>query len=465
MIGKSRRSKRRKSPLGKTAVTVPQQPTQSKVVSLATRRKRRPQRSSPGETTAIKPKVTATAAPLTRTSPPGRSLRRPIARPNRRFRLKLPKPILYPLRFLIVGVGIGAFIGTLLAISNSRSYLNVTQGNVEEANVAAEQAQPTPVNPLPLKTPLTDLAATVKADIAADSELKAALLFVDLDTGEYLDVDSTRSLSAASTIKIPVLVAFLEAVDAGKVKLDDTLTLTEAIKGTGAGSLQYKPVGSTYSALYVATEMSVNSDNTATNMIIEHLGGSGVLNGKFKQWGINQTVINNPLPDLDGTNTTSAKDLAYLMARINQGEILSTRSRDRLFRIMSQTENDRLLPQSLGEGANIVHKTGDIGFIIGDAGIVDMPNGKRYVASIFVERPYDSPKGKELLHKISKRFYDYLNQTAQPPAPATPPTNGATNSENNPPTAPTTPPTTTPPTQPPAPTNETNTAPADTASL
>ena len=88
---------------------------------------------------------------------------------------------------------------------------------------------------------------------------------------------------------------------------------------------------------------------------------------------------------------------------------------------MSATSNNRLLPQSLGQGAAIAHKTGDIGFIIGDAGIIDMPNGKRYIASIFVERPYNAVKGRELLHKIGRQFYQYLEQEQAPlPAPAEP---------------------------------------------
>ncbi|ANV85572.1 serine hydrolase [Picosynechococcus sp. PCC 7003] len=343
-------------------------------------------------------------------------------RSRRPARLKLPRPLLYPLRLLIVGVGVSACIGTILSAANLRSAPTVNPPeNITSQQLLSGQLSPAP-EPLPLKTPLTQLAETTQAAIAADPNLDASLLFVDLDTGEYLDVAGDRPLSAASTIKIPILVAFLEAVDSGKVQLDDSLTLTKEVIGGGSGSMQYQTPGSTYTALYTAREMSVNSDNTATNMITELLGGNAVLNAKFQQWGMTQTQLNNPLPDLEGTNLTSAKDLAHLLARINQGEILSVRSRDRLFRIMGATSNDRLLPQSLGQGADIVHKTGDIGSIIGDAGIVDLPNGKRYVAAIFVERPYNDPKGKELLHKISRQFYDHMakKDIIQAPSPSAP---------------------------------------------
>ncbi|OKH18303.1 serine hydrolase [[Limnothrix rosea] IAM M-220] len=422
MAEKSRRSKRKRK------ISAQSQNPQSggKVVSLSSRRRATPKtnnlrprkKSRKAETAAS----TATKVQLQKTT---RRTRRPAttrsgqnSRQARRLRLKLPKPILYPIRFAIVGIGIGAFIGTLLAISNSRPYINVTQDTEQRSESFASEEPP---NPLPLTTPLTAMRESVQTAIAADPELDATLLFVDLDTGEYLDVAASRSVSAASTIKIPVLVAFLEAVDQGEVQLKEQLMITENVKGGGSGNLQYKDNGTQFSALFVASEMSINSDNTATNMIIEQLGGFETLNLKFQRWGLKQTQLNELLPDLEGTNQTTARDLAFLLAKINQGNILSTRSRDRLMRIMSATSNNRLLPQSLGQGAAIAHKTGDIGFIIGDAGIVDMPNGKRYIASIFVERPYNAEKGRELLHQIGRQFYQYLEQEQTPlPAPADP---------------------------------------------
>ncbi|NJN72344.1 MAG: serine hydrolase [Limnothrix sp. RL_2_0] len=414
MVGKSRRFKRKK----KSSQASPD--SDLKVVSLASHRRPKPKPPSSGSAAPPRRKNKPPNIPNAPSRPPRRrttkkvaAKRRPTARHNRRFRLNLPKPILYPLRFLIVGVGIGAFIGTVLAISNSRPYIKVTQ----DVSKRGEEMSMENTSPLPLKTPLTALREDVTQAIAAAEELDAALLFVDLDSGEYLDVAASRPIPAASTIKIPILVAFFEAIDQGKIQLDDSWTVTEEVIGGGSGNLQYKAKGSQFSALFTASEMSINSDNTATNMAIEQLGGQEALNLRFQQWGMKQTQINNLLPDLDGTNITTASDLAYLLARINQGDILSTRSRDRLMRIMGATENDRLLPQSLGAGAEIVHKTGDIGFIIGDAGIIDMPNGKRYVAAIFIERPYNDPKGRDLLHNIAKKFYQYLEQAQKPETP------------------------------------------------
>ena len=62
-------------------------------------------------------------------------------------------------------------------------------------------------------------------------------------------------------------------MDEGKILLDEKLTMTEETKATEAGTMQYQPIGTQYTALKVAEEMIIRSDNTATNMLIERLGG------------------------------------------------------------------------------------------------------------------------------------------------------------------------------------------------
>jgi beta-lactamase class A len=56
----------------------------------------------------------------------------------------------------------------------------------------------------------------------------------------------------------------------------------------------------------------------------------------------------------------------------------------------------------------IAHKTGDIKSVLGDVGIIDMPNGKRYIASVLVKRPDNSPLAKEFIQKASGTAYHYF---------------------------------------------------------
>jgi beta-lactamase class A len=178
--------------------------------------------------------------------------------------------------------------------------------------------------------------------------------------------------------------------------------------------------------------MIVNSDNTATNMLIDRLGGAETLNERFRSWGMKSTQIRNPLPDLEGTNTTSPEDLANLMAQINQGELLSLRSRDRLMAIMQRTYTKTLIPQGVGEGALVSHKTGDIGAMVGDAGLVDLPNGKRYILVAMVRRPHNDGRAQELIRLTSRAVYDHLNVPLAPakPEPAVAPQGSSSGTSN-----------------------------------
>ncbi|MBF2058397.1 MAG: serine hydrolase [Cyanobacterium sp. T60_A2020_053] len=336
----------------------------------------------------------------------------------------------YIFRLGIVGVGIGSIFGTILANIDLTKPLFPTvkipfltseasnSETAEESKITEEVKPPnntvtatnnnlTPA-PLAFSQELMPLREKLLKLTAEYQDLKTSAFFVDLDNGAFVNLNGITPVAAASTIKTPILVAFLQDVDAGKVRLDEMLTMTEATKAPEAGNMQYQPLGTQYTALKVIEEMMINSDNTATNMIIEKVGGAEALNQRFKEWGLEATVINNYLPDMEGTNTTSARDLAQLLMKVNQGDLVSLRSRDRMLNIMERVVTRTLLPQGLEPEAIIYHKTGDIGIILGDAGIIDIPSGKRYIGAVFVQRPYNDVRGRTLIQDISRTTYQHF---------------------------------------------------------
>ncbi|MBE9127240.1 serine hydrolase [Coleofasciculus sp. LEGE 07092] len=355
-------------------------------------------------------------------SPPTQKTRRTRRQQKRPFGL-----LIYLIRLLILGIGIGAIVGTLLSAFDPASQLSV---NAKDRATGQAQESPSTTNnstALPLRQEIPGLKTQLQSLATQSPNLQPGVFVVDLDTGAYLDWEGHSIFPAASTIKIPILVAFFQDVDQGKIRLDEPLTLEPDVIATGSGDLQYKKPGSQYTALEVATKMIAISDNTATNMLIKKLGGAQTLNERFRSWGLTSTAINNPLPDLEGTNTTSPRDLASLMSTVNQGELLSLRSRDRLLDIMQRTVNNSLLPKGLNPGATIAHKTGDIGSMIADAGLVDMLSGKRYIIVAMVKRPHNDASASELIRKISRSVYDYFNQPrATPTTTSIPPNSTAT---------------------------------------
>ncbi len=135
-------------------------------------------------------------------------------------------------------------------------------------------------------------------------------------------MNGAQAFPAASMIKLPVFVALLAAVDAGLVKPDQMLEIKPEHVTGGSGWLQWRTVGSKLSVRDTADLMITISDNTATNMLIDLLGGKEACNRTFASWGCTNTKINNWLGDFEGTNTTSPYDLVYLLARVDRGEII-----------------------------------------------------------------------------------------------------------------------------------------------
>ena len=159
------------------------------------------------------------------------------------------------------------------------------------------------------------------------------------------------------------------------------------------------------------------SDNSATNLLIKELGGKEQLNGRFRSLGLTATVVNNWLPDLEGTNTTSSRDLARSIALVDTGERLSPRARDLFREIMASSRTNTLIPlgllkglgkesgdpdaELLSHGITVYNKTGDIGIAYADAALIQLPDGKRAVAAFMVKGPFNDSRSTDLIREMA----------------------------------------------------------------
>jgi beta-lactamase class A len=315
---------------------------------------------------------------------------------------------------ITITIGLSTILGSLVSMASS---FQATESKpvANTAKVAVNRDHKAKLDSLlaiaslgkeitPLKSQLEQLALQYP-------DLQPQIFLVDLDNKSFVNINSKAPLAAASTIKLPVLVALFQDVDQGKINLEEQLIMTKDVVASGSGGMQYEPPNSKFSVLKTAEQMMTNSDNTATNMLIKRLGGMAPLNQRFLKMGLVATVLHSPLPDLTGTNITSSADLGNLLVKIDAGTLISLRSRDRMLYIMHNIVRNTLLPQGLEPGAIIAHKTGDIKSVLGDVGIIDMPNGKRYIASVLVKRPDNSPQAKEFIQKASSTVYQYFKHS------------------------------------------------------
>ena len=235
--------------------------------------------------------------------------------------------------------------------------------------------------------------------------IKPTVYVWEYENGQYVNIDADKQYSAASIIKLPVLVRLFKSIEAGELTIYDEMILTDYYKASGSGDLQYSPTGRKLSIDALAKTMIQDSDNSATNMIMSKLGGMDDINIGLRDWGISTTYVRTWLPDLGGTNKTTALDLAKILYNLDNPGFLNINSRECIIDYMSHVKNNKLIAAGLGEGAILVHKTGDIGTMLGDAGIVYAPNGKKYIIVILANRPYNAPQGKDFIVKASNLIY------------------------------------------------------------
>ncbi len=275
---------------------------------------------------------------------------------------------------------------------------------------------------------IKELSKEWEAIAGKESDLKASGFLLVIDDQRYAQISENAILPAASSIKIPILITVLKLIDSGELNWNEQLKLNKEAIGGEAGLMQYQRLGQNFPLYEVATEMIRISDNTATNLLIQKIGGINKLNEHLKAFGLTSTKVNNFLPDLEGTNTTSTQDLVLTIAMVDSGQFLSLRSRDLFREVMSTSTTNRLLPGGLLKGLDVekenidynlqiqgyrvYNKTGDIGISYADAGLIQMPDNTRAVAGFIVKGPYNDPRSAELIRQMAAAMAPTLKPQA-----------------------------------------------------
>jgi len=223
-----------------------------------------------------------------------------------------------------------------------------------------------------------------------------------------INVNGNSIFPAASLIKIPIAVVLLQEIDKGSLSWDKELTLKRNHYASGAGYLRTKRAGTKVKLKEVFRLMLTISDNTASNMIIDLLGGIGITNQKIKKLGLKNTALVSYLGDFKGANKTSPYDLVIILEKSLEGNLLKSNSRRLLKSILLKVTNKSLIKKGLGRYTKFAHKTGTIGICIGDAGIIYLPWGKKIALSIIVRRPFNSLQGQKVIKEISNLVYEHL---------------------------------------------------------
>ena len=152
-------------------------------------------------------------------------------------------------------------------------------------------------------------------------------ILMEATTGAILYVQNAEEgLPPASVTKIMTLLLVMEAIDGGKLKLTDTVTVSEYAASMG-GSQVYLKVGEQMSVNDMLKSVIIASANDAAVALAEHVWGNvdvfvSKMNEKAKKLGLSNTPFENVtgLDDTAQNHLTSAKDIAIMSRELIKHE-------------------------------------------------------------------------------------------------------------------------------------------------
>lgn len=235
-----------------------------------------------------------------------------------------------------------------------------------------------------------------------------AAYYQDLHTGRCWGWNAEADFPAASVIKVPILLATLQAAQAGSIHLDQKITVELRHHVGGAGVLFELHDGVEVTVLDLCRLMIVVSDNVASNLLLDLLP-DGAMPSFFSQLGMHQSVLgrrfmDQPRPGHD--NRTSAYDMGLCLAALSRGELLDRSHTNQALSIMRRQQFREKIPLMLPPELSVAHKTGELDGVRHDVGIVEMRE-QSYVLSLLTQRGGSTWDVDRALAELSLSVYHW----------------------------------------------------------
>lgn len=241
----------------------------------------------------------------------------------------------------------------------------------------------------------------------------------DLNTEETWTNNGNELFYAASVIKVPILIAAFTAFDDREISLSESVELRKEDLVGGSGVLQHMTPG-TYLTIYdLLTLMIIQSDNTATNIVIDLVGREKV-RMTMKDMGLEKSKFYNKVmvvpANLDGVNQVTASEMASMLKQMVTGKIVSMHACEEMIDMMKKQQLQNCLPGRLSEldsgiigipdDWQLAHKTGSIKEVCHDIGIFYVGN-RAMIASV-LSKGIDDLKSPQVISDIGWEIYHYL---------------------------------------------------------
>jgi beta-lactamase class A len=263
---------------------------------------------------------------------------------------------------------------------------------------AAAWAQPAP------QPPLARLEAQI-ARITRDVNATWGIYIKCIETGETIALNADQQMDTMSVIKVPLMAEAFRQIEAGKFKLTDRVTYTAESRRPGTGVIRSLDPGAQLTIKDLLTLMIIVSDNTATDLIYDKVGGIEPVNKLMDEWGLKSIratgtadVWFKTLQAAGGAEKfhqeartpfglSSPRDMGKLLEMLEKGEAVNKAASDQMLQMMRGQLYTTRLPRYVS-GWRIPHKTGDfLPYIGNDVGVLET-NSRHVVMSVFTAKHF-----------------------------------------------------------------------------
>jgi len=283
------------------------------------------------------------------------------------------------------------------------------------------------------------------AKIAEDAKGKVGVAAVVLETGQSASLNAGEHYPMQSVYKLPISMAVMEQVRLGKLDLDEKIGVTKedfVREGQRSPLRDANPNGGEFTIRELIRLALVESDGTASDVLIRVAGGPGEIQSYLTQIGIQDIKVVNTENEIGKDWATQYQNWATPMAAVELLQMLDKSRKPlpeqpvpdsikdktvRFTRFPPEVVNSILIrtfmtdaipgakriKSLLPKGTPVAHKTGTSGTQNGitaatnDIGVIDLPNGKYLAIAVFVSDSSADEKTREaVIAKIARACWD-----------------------------------------------------------
>lgn len=251
--------------------------------------------------------------------------------------------------------------------------------------------------------------------ICDTSDCTVGVAIKDLRFGEEFLINENEVFPQASCIKIHILAELYRQAAAKKISLAEIKTLPAAMKVGGAGILSQLGDNTVSMTLRdYAVCMMVESDNAATNLLIDVVGMNNV-NASLQSLGAARTKLQRVMMDAKASaegreNISTPRDVMMVLEKLENGSLVNSQSRKDMVEIMCK-EKKTPLREGVPAAIKVADKSGELDGVRCGVGIVYLENNP-YVICVMTKMLIDDEAGSRIISLISRAAYDYFERKA-----------------------------------------------------